>query len=146
MEKQVPTLEVLKGMAQKLASSLTPSDRATLITLSGELGAGKTTLSQMIGETLGVTETMISPTFVLEKVYDLDGEYGFERLVHIDAYRLKGGDELQALGFADILENKKNLVLLEWPEMVAEALPPAHVAISLKVNADGTRTYNTEYA
>ena len=50
------------------------------------------------------------------------------------------------LRFADILENKKNLILLEWPEMVAEALPPAQVAISLKVNEDGTRTYNTEYA
>ena len=125
---------------------LAPSDTAILITLSGELGAGKTTLSQMIGKELGVTETMVSPTFVLEKIYDLIDAQGFHKLVHIDAYRLKGKEELSALGWSRLLEEPGNIILLEWPEMVAEALPEHRLAITLTVREDGTRTYNTTYA
>lgn len=146
MEEKVESLETLQMLAHKLVSRLTPIETATLITLSGELGAGKTTFSQMVGKELGVTENMVSPTFVLEKVYALTDTRGFTHLIHIDAYRLQTGDELGALRFSEVLEDPRNIILLEWPEKVAESLPPAAVAITLQVHEDGTRTYNESYA
>jgi tRNA threonylcarbamoyl adenosine modification protein YjeE len=146
MEQKVESLETLRDIAHELVSSLKPTDTATLITLSGELGAGKTTFSQMVGEMLGVSEHMVSPTFVLEKIYDLPSTTEFSKLIHIDAYRLKSGDELTALGFSELLQDPTNIILLEWPERVMGALPLATVAITLQVHEDGTRTYNEAYA
>lgn len=139
MEYQVEKTEEFTGVAKDILSSLRKEDGATLITLSGELGAGKTTLSQAIGRELGVTDTMVSPTFVLEKVYDLQDQV-YARLIHIDAYRLTGEEELHAIGFEDILLSTENLILLEWPEKVAGALPPVHTAVSITVNEDSSRT------
>lgn len=146
MEQKVVNLETLQTIAEELVSRMKPTETATLITLSGELGAGKTTFSQMVGQALHVTENMVSPTFVLEKVYTLTDTNGFTKLIHIDAYRLKSGDELTALGFSELLQDPQNIILLEWPEKVVDALPPATVAITLAVHEDGTRTYNEEYA
>lgn len=146
MERTISQLEELRVCAKELVSSLKKRDTATLITLSGELGAGKTTFSQMVGEELGVNESMVSPTFVLEKVYALDGAHEFSKLIHMDAYRLKSGDELSALGFAELLADTGNIILLEWPERVVDALPLATVAITLRVHEDGARTYNATYA
>ena len=146
MEKEISDEDALRVIAKELVATLAPTDTATLITLSGELGAGKTTFSQMVGEELGVTETMASPTFVLEKIYDLTDVQGFQKLVHIDAYRLKGEEELALLGWSRLLEEPGNIILLEWPEMVAEALPKHRLAITLTVREDGTRTYNSMYA
>ena len=146
MEQKVETLETLQKLAEKLVSRLKPTTTATLITLSGELGAGKTTFSQMVGQALHVTENMVSPTFVLEKVYALTDAKGFTKLIHIDAYRLKSGDELTALGFSELVQDPQNIILLEWPEKAADALPTATITITLAVHEDGTRTYNEEYA
>lgn len=146
MEQKVVNLETLQTIAEELVSRMKPTETATLITLSGELGAGKTTFSQMVGQALHVTENMVSPTFVLEKVYTLTNTNGFTKLIHIDAYRLKSGDELTALGFSELLQDPQNIILLEWPEKAVDALPPATVAITLAVHEDGTRTYNEEYA
>ena len=80
----------LQAYARKFVASLMPHrDAATLVTLSGDLGAGKTTFTQGIARALGVEETVASPTFVIEKVYVLTAQR-WERLVHIDAYRLEG--------------------------------------------------------
>jgi tRNA threonylcarbamoyladenosine biosynthesis protein TsaE len=146
MEEKVESLETLQMLAHKLVSRLTPIETATLITLSGELGAGKTTFSQMVGKELGVTENMVSPTFVLEKVYALTDTRGFTHLIHIDAYRLQTGDELGALRLSELLENPQNIILLEWPEKVADSLPLATIAVTLEVHEGGTRTYNEVYA
>lgn len=114
-------------------------DRATLVLLSGELGAGKTTFTQALAASLGVTEPITSPTFVLEKVYALSNQV-FDRLVHIDAYRLHNGKDLFALGFDALMQDPKNLVVLEWPEQVADGLPAPDVRITLAVIDDTTRT------
>lgn len=138
--KSIPTLEALEAEAGALVRTLTPkAEDATLITLSGELGAGKTTFVQGIARALGITEHITSPTFVLEKVYRIpDG--AFSKLVHIDAYRLEG-KSLAPLGLVELLTDSKNLILLEWPEMVSEGeLPPAEVRISLTVLPDTSRT------
>lgn len=140
MEKHLSDLEVLTQEAASFAGSLAPrTTGATLVTLSGELGAGKTSFTQGLAAALGVTETVTSPTFVLEKVYALEGQK-FSKLVHIDAYRLDTGRALEALGFSELMKEPDTLIVLEWPERVSDTLPPPAHAITLTVPAAGGRT------
>ncbi|MDB5237078.1 MAG: hypothetical protein JWL88_180 [Parcubacteria group bacterium] len=133
---ELPNLEALQQEAVRFVATLAPAEAgATLITLSGELGAGKTSFTQGIAHALGITESVTSPTFVLEKIYELpeDTARGFKRLVHIDAYRLESGRSLASLGFDELMQDKHNLILLEWPEQVADVLPAPHATITLTV-------------
>src|SRR3989338_11057767 len=92
MERLLTTLTELEAEAARFVGSLTPREEgATLVTLAGELGAGKTAFTQAVAKALGVEESVTSPTFVLEKIYGLTKSV-FERLIHIDAYRLQKGD------------------------------------------------------
>lgn len=140
MDKRIETLEELQVEAVTFAKSLTPQKYATLITLSGELGAGKTAFTKALAKAFGIEEHVTSPTFVLEKIYKLPEGKLFKRLAHIDAYRLKDGSELAALGFDELMSDSETLVILEWPEMVADMVKNITTRISLTVNADGSRT------
>lgn len=148
MERSITTLADLTVEAGRFLDSLAPQAAgATLITLSGELGAGKTAFTKAVARALGVAETVTSPTFVLEKIYLLGDEASkFKRLVHIDAYRLEQGSDLSALGFDDLMQDAGNLILLEWPEKVSDALPEPATNISLSVNPDGSRTVSYSHA
>lgn len=95
---------------------------ALVVGLYGDLGSGKTAFTQSVAKCLGVKETVTSPTFVIEKIYKLKNK-NFDHLIHIDAYRLKSGDELIHLGWEEIAKNPKNIIFIEWPERVAEILP-----------------------
>lgn len=139
MDCIIGTIEELGAEAVRIVGLLKPSETATLVTLSGELGAGKTAFTKAIAITLGVEEVVNSPTFVLEKIYMLPDGQPFKRLVHIDAYRLEKGSDLAALGFEKIMNDSENLVLLEWPEKVADALPAPVARISIVVQQDGSR-------
>jgi tRNA threonylcarbamoyladenosine biosynthesis protein TsaE len=108
------------------------SDKAVSIGLFGDLGSGKTTFTQALGKILGVAEVMTSPTFVIEKRYDLDGAYGFKKLIHIDAYRLDSDSEILNLNFQEDLNNPDNLILIEWPERVSGALPENIIRVNFK--------------
>jgi tRNA threonylcarbamoyladenosine biosynthesis protein TsaE len=131
------------------------TDSATVVGLSGDLGSGKTTFTQFLGQFLGVVEVMTSPTFVIEKIYLLkkgeklsenplhltrtnryeeipEGFTAFEKLIHIDAYRLESDRELLNLDFKEILKDSKNLILIEWPEKVADVLPADLIKINFK--------------
>lgn len=140
MEKLAKTLAEFETEAMCFISSLAPSSQgATLVTLSGELGAGKTAFAKVVANALGVKETVHSPTFVLEKIYILPVGHSFKRLIHIDAYRLEKGSDLAALGFDECMRDTDNLILLEWPEKVADALPDPSNQIFLVVLLDGSR-------
>jgi len=139
MEKRVENLEQFEQEAQEFARGLRPrASEATLITLSGELGAGKTAFVKSAAKALGVEDVVNSPTFVLEKIYLLSNQ-PFKRLIHIDAYRLESGAELAPLRFDELMKDPHTLVMLEWPEKVADALPQAAVSISIQGEGD-TRT------
>ena len=122
-----------------LAGLFPGSERATLVTLSGELGAGKTTFVQQVASIFGVEEAVTSPTFVLAKIYDLP-KSDFKRLIHIDAYRLTSGAELTPLGFHELMKDPENLIMLEWPEQVEDALPEPDLALAFSVHEDGSRS------
>jgi tRNA threonylcarbamoyladenosine biosynthesis protein TsaE len=141
MEKTVTTFAELEAEAGRLLGELVPSrDGATLVTLSGELGAGKTAFTKAVANILGVEGVVTSPTFVLEKIYLLPEGKSFKRLIHIDAYRLESGKELSALGFDEIMQDAGNLILLEWPEKVAEVLPTPAARLSFVVHENDSRT------
>jgi tRNA threonylcarbamoyladenosine biosynthesis protein TsaE len=126
----------LQAYAAEIVASLTPHKRARIVALSGELGAGKTSFSQAVAAALGVVETVTSPTFVIQKSYELSGEK-WERLIHIDAYRLKGAEELEKLGWDEIATNPENLILLEWPERVPELIGEDAIRIRFDIEGDG---------
>jgi tRNA threonylcarbamoyladenosine biosynthesis protein TsaE len=112
---------------------------AVAVALSGDLGAGKTTLTQMIAKKLGVKETIISPTFVIMKTYKTQNDI-FKKIVHIDAYRLNHSNELKTLGWDDILSDPHTLVILEWPENVPECLDEKTCHVNLQHIDENTRS------
>ncbi len=134
MEKLLPDLEALEAEAAALAARLSPKDKgATLVTLSGELGAGKTAFAKALAKAFGIEEPVTSPTFVLEKIYALPERTPFSRLAHIDAYRLNDESELAALGFDELMSDPSTLVVLEWPEKVAGMMHSPAERITLTV-------------
>lgn len=145
METRTTSAEELQQYAADFVRALTPNTQATLVTLSGELGAGKTTWVQGAARALGVAETVSSPTFVIEKIYQLSDQK-FGRLIHIDAYRLKSSHELEVLGWAELLADPQSLILLEWPERVTEILPKGAIALRFDIdNEHGGRIITTTY-
>lgn len=147
METVVEDLEALSHEAREFAHRQSPRTEggATLVTLSGELGAGKTAFTKAVASALGIEEVLTSPTFILEKKYAVPHAASrrirnFTRLIHIDAYRLEMGDSLSSLGFKELMEDAGNLIFLEWPERVASALPKPAVHIRLKVLSGGSRS------
>lgn len=116
---------------------------ATVIGLYGDLGAGKTAFTKCVAKILGVAEEITSPTFVIQKTYKLNGQK-FETLVHIDAYRLEKGEELARLGWAELLKDPKNLILIEWPEKVADVMPQNHQKLYFTFIDEITRKIQVE--
>ena len=98
-----------------------------VITVSGELGAGKTTLVQAICRGYGVTEDVTSPTFSLVHQYAAPRSPVF----HLDLYRLRDPQELTNIGWDEVLVEEA-LVLIEWPERAGDRIPRNHVPISLQ--------------
>ncbi len=117
--------------------------KVCVVGLYGDLGAGKTTFTQALGKALGIKEAITSPTFVIMKTYKLKNlkTYKLKNLIHIDAYRLKKGEELLKLGWADIISDPKNLVLIEWPEQVADIMPEDHLKIKIKHLDENSREF-----
>lgn len=135
-------------LSKALDFSLTHPNHATLITLSGDLGAGKTTLTQAIARELGITENIISPTYIIMKNYALPpllageggGEVNFKALIHIDAYRLDSSDELLRLGWDKLMSDPNNLIILEWPKRVEGVLPKERIQAILNHVDEETRS------
>ena len=120
---EVNGLDEMNSEAERLIAALAPrEDGAAVIALSGDLGAGKTTFAQGIARALGVEGHVTSPTFVLEKIYDLQDQK-WRHLIHIDAYRITDAHELEVLGWDEITADPTNLIVVEWPEHVATLVP-----------------------
>lgn len=140
-EYSISSLDELKVWAENFISRLTPiSPYATIITLSGDLGAGKTSLVQELALALGVQEEVTSPTFVIQREYAIEKEAtGFEHLIHLDAYRLESKGELEYLKWKETISNPKNIVCIEWPEMVEGIALPNAIHIQLEITQGETR-------
>jgi len=110
------SLKETENLARKF---LTENPDAKLIGLSGDLGSGKTAFVKGLARVLGVKKNITSPTFVIVKLYQGKDH----QLVHIDAYRLSSGGDLDAIGFTDLINDRNNVVIIEWPEQVFSQFP-----------------------
>lgn len=119
--------------------------KSTLLLLEGDLGSGKTTFTQVLARELGIKNYLTSPTFVLMKSYKISKEaterlcLSVKRLIHIDAYRLNSGADLLNLGWAEFISNPDNLIVLEWPEKVADLFNGSEYKINFKFIGEETR-------
>src|SRR3990167_7430162 len=107
------------------------ANKAIIVGLYGDLGAGKTAFTKAVAKELGIKETVSSPTFVLERIYKLPKKFAknFTHLIHIDAYRFEDEKELLHLGWAEIIADPHNLIFIEWPEQVKGIMPKGHIQI-----------------
>lgn len=124
-EVRVTSLEETNQLAKKIASKLSVP---ALITLSGDLGAGKTTFTKGLAKALGINATITSPTFTILKSYEEK-----VTLHHIDAYRLEG--IVQDLGFEEIFEEEA-ICVVEWYDFIEYALPKERLQIAISLNGD----------
>jgi tRNA threonylcarbamoyladenosine biosynthesis protein TsaE len=121
---------------KQLAATLSPHLRAgDVIVLSGDLGAGKTHFVQGVALGLGIREAVTSPTFNILISY----EGGLLPLNHFDLYRLERGDELDDIGFYDVIEGP-GASFIEWGDKFPQALPYSYLEIGMTADEEGIRT------
>jgi tRNA threonylcarbamoyl adenosine modification protein YjeE len=114
-----------EAVAGELARTLRGGE---VIALHGELGAGKTQFTRGIVRALGGDPRAVSsPTFVLLNVYDTPTL----KVFHLDAYRVHGGEDFEAIGFTELLE-QGGVVVVEWPTRVGDLLPPSRIEVFLE--------------
>lgn len=115
-----------------------------LLTLSGDLGAGKTTLTKILAKIFGSTKSVVSPTFILERDYELGLHAPFTTLVHIDAYRFDAPSEATILKLHERLADPKVLAVVEWPEKMGDMLPIPDMKIALEHAGGEARNITVE--
>lgn len=133
------TEQLAKKVVEAIRSRKTKPGTATIVALSGELGAGKTAFVKGVAKALGLSETVTSPTFVIEKIYYLENMHPYTHLVHLDCYRLESGKELLSIGWNETATDPENLIFLEWPEKVEDILPMRVLRIDFEVVDPTTR-------
>lgn len=128
------SLEQTYQIAAQIAATLTPG---SIVALSGDLGAGKTTLVRGIVLALhGGAREVTSPTFTLMNVYE-----GHPPIYHFDWYRLNSRDALDTTGFEEYLEGP-GISIIEWAEKFPDALPASARWITITMDANGTRHFS----
>jgi tRNA threonylcarbamoyladenosine biosynthesis protein TsaE len=132
MVVQTTTAAGTEGFGARLARSRPAAERLAVIYLTGDLGAGKTTLTRGFLRELGVTGPVRSPTYTLVEIYAL----GSLTALHLDLYRLSDAAELDNLGVREWARGG-HLWLVEWPERGGERLPGADLVITLTAGQDG---------
>ncbi len=123
-------LPATASLAAQIAAGLARGDA---VALHGDLGTGKTTLARAILRSLGVDESVPSPTFTLVQSYATPGL----TVHHYDLYRLKSPREMDELGFEEALED--GAVLIEWPERAGDRIPADALQVALSVDKSGMR-------
>jgi len=128
------------AMTESLGETLGRAAPSNLvIALDGQLGAGKTHFSRGIarGALVADLDLVASPTYVIMNVYEASAAPGAKPVYHLDAYRLHGADDLEALGFSELLDSG-GIIVIEWASRVRDLLPADHLAITLSVGDQPT--------
>jgi tRNA threonylcarbamoyladenosine biosynthesis protein TsaE len=131
-----------RAFGTRLAQQLRAGD---VVLLHGDLGAGKTTLTQGIAQGLGVTEPVQSPTFTLVAEHLGNTASGDPiRLYHLDLYRLGGENDLEDIGFDDLLAPRDGISVIEWPERAGTWLPERYILVTIEPIREDTRRLTLE--
>lgn len=134
MVYQIESEQDMERFGGKLGEKL---DGGCVIFLTGDLGAGKTTLARGLLRALGHRGLVTSPTFTLLETY----EPGALKVVHIDLYRLNDPSELEQLAIRDQLE-EQSVLLIEWANHVRDSLPEPDCEVHIIIGQSGQRTLN----
>ena len=129
LDYKIQSLDETMLLGEKIGRLLEPND---IITLEGDLGAGKTTFTKGIANGLGVTRVVNSPTFTIIKEYK-----GRLPLYHMDVYRLEASEE--DLGFEEYFEGG-GVTVIEWPSMIKEQLPAQRLVITIHNEGEEKRS------
>jgi len=124
------------ALAKKIAADI---EGGEIFALSGDLGSGKKTFVKYLAESLGVKETITSPTFVIMKEYPFQKKRRDLTLVHIDAYRLNNESDAESLGLSDILKSKNCVTVIEWPERIGNVIKNKARIISFEYIDENSR-------
>lgn len=124
--------EETKKIGERFARELLTYRGSTsiVVSLDGELGAGKTTFTQGFARGLGIKENLRSPTFVIMRAYSVK-RIAYSNLIHIDAYRIIAKD-LKNLGWKELVSRPRNIILIEWGNRVSKILPRGAIKVKLK--------------
>lgn len=141
MEKEliIKTADDWGLLTSYLILNINPGNTATLITLEGDLGAGKTTFVQRLAKDLGIEEVVNSPTFTIMKSYELKAGGPYSYLIHMDAYRIEDVKELEPLRFSQIMNTPGVLMCIEWPQNIKVALPANACKVVISNHQNGGR-------
>lgn len=156
------SFEKTQELAQKFIGDILSlpqkTGKAIILALEGDLGSGKTIFAQGLAKGVGIKDFITSPTFVLIKSYRITPPQpspyikpsssrrtviasqlrrggrmkGLKNFYHIDCYRIEKHWQMQELGFEEIINNSENLVVIEWPEKIAEILPKDVIKIKFE--------------
>ncbi len=137
--------DALARFATRLAAALPPQ---AMLAIEGDLGAGKTTFVKKLAAAVGIDPTGVtSPTFTLVHVHEVppaaEGGLRPPRLVHLDAYRLTGIDDLATIGWEEMVADAGWLAV-EWPERIAAALPEHRLDIQIEITGISSRRLHLE--
>ena len=128
MKIETFSAEETYALGKKLGSEAKPGD---VLTLSGDLGVGKTVFTQGFADGLGITEPISSPTFTIVQVYE-EGRLPF---YHFDVYRIGDIEEMDEIGYEDYFYGE-GVCLIEWADLIQEILPPDVIAIEIEKNLE----------
>lgn len=132
MRQSLKTPAETEALGERLAAGRPPAlELPAILYLTGDLGAGKTTLVKGFARACGITAPVRSPTYTLVNTH----EAGMLTLVHLDLYRLRDPAELEHLGLRE-WARPGCLWLIEWPERAGELLPPADLTVRLAAGSD----------
>jgi len=136
------TLQIKMALESRTSKKYT----ATVIGLFGDLGSGKTTFTKYFGKSFGILmRDIISPTFVIQKRFDIkqvsksDNDKVFKNLYHLDVYRIDDSSEILSLGWDKMINDPKNIILVEWAEKIQDILPDDTIKIYLKSTGENSR-------
>lgn len=113
-------------------------------TLSGDMGAGKTTLVHALCDVLGVSDTVSSPTFAIINNYSFNDNGVDAAIYHMDWYRLEDEEEAINAGVEDCIQQKDNYSIIEWPEKAPGILPASYLEVTIDVTGPEERTLKAQ--
>ena len=119
-------LQETQDFSKKIIEILERKDMqgAAVLGLVGDLGGGKTSFAQGLAKNLEIKKEILSPTFILMQNYPLLGKkFTWNNFYHLDAYRVKSSKEILRLGFEEIIKNNKNIIVVEWADLIKDIMP-----------------------
>lgn len=136
MEIKIRSLEDTKLIGKIIAENLI---KGTVLCLDGDLGAGKTTLTQYIAKEFGIKEYITSPTFTIIKEYE-----GILPFYHMDVYRIDSEDDMYDLGYEEYIYSE-GVCIIEWSQKISNMLPTNRINIYIqRTNDESTRIFSVE--